>query len=266
MSTSRETPVHIYVSILFIFELSTCIIAAGIIIMVFPTTHFLANGFWSSATTPAEWATWALCIFTLILRIHIVLHIELPALNRQLGALEYQRWSASLDHGSHPAAPVPDRPLKQLYQYHSWYLVTSLALTSTAFLTVGLMIDKPQLYDLAILGCYLLFGLIVRLSTELFWRYPIFHSHKAKFNEWVCGDFRHGQAAIMITGALGWLQVSSWWGLLVRPSRFVHKTADLSVAFEDPMYLPGDFVQSSAYVSTITRVTSKHRRNGIAVM
>lgn len=235
------------------------------IIMVFPTIDSLANGFWSSATTPAEWATWTLCIFATILRIHIVLHIELPALSRQLGTLEYQRWSASLSYGSPPATPVPDRPLKQLYQYHSWYVVTSLALTSTALLAVGLIIDKPQLYDLAILGGYLLFGLIVRISTELFWRYPIFHSYKVKLNNWVCGDFRHGQPALMFAGALGWLQVSSWWELLVRPSRFVHKTADLSVAFEDPMYLPGDFVQSGAYVSTLTSNTSKYRQDTMVI-
>ena len=69
----------------------------------------------------------------------------------------------------------------------------------------------------------------------------------------------------MFAGALGWLQVSSWWELLVRPSRFVHKTADLSVAFEDPMYLPGDFVQSGAYVSTLTSNTSKYRQDTMVI-
>lgn len=234
--------------------------------MVFPTVNSLANGFWSGKTTPAEWIAWGLCIFIIVARVHILLHFELPALNQKLSTLEYQKWSASLPYGSQPTTTVPKRPLLHLYQYHSWYVVIALILTSTTLIVIGVLIDNPQLYDLAILGGYLLFCSTTRISVELFWRYPSLQIYKSRFTNWITSNPRGGQGPLMFTGVLGYLQIDSWWTLLVRPRRFVHKTADLTVAFEDPMYLPEDFVRrGGSYVSTVTSVTAKRRQDTLMI-
>lgn len=239
--TSKQGPKHPFVILLFFFEVIIGATTAALIAIVFPNAEVFADDFWWTAA-PVEWFVWALCLVLLLLRLYVVFWWELASLNHSLRATEAQRWTQSFAHASPSEAQAElRRPLSQPYQYSSWEVVFLAAAVGCLFLGIGLSLRRPMLYDLAILGGYLLFQVTFRLSVEMLWRLPQFSRYRHKISGWAFEDVSEGMPDL---NPSRWISYGRLKEFLAEPNLLTHHTDKLSEIFEDPMYFPEHYMRT----------------------
>ena len=189
----------------------------------------------------------ALCLVAVGLRAYIVYFLETRALNRTLKSIEYQKWTRSFAHtveqveGGETAS---ERPCSSLYQYHSWWLVAVVVICSTSLIIISQSTIPKNLKHLLILGSYLLFEVVTRISVELTWRLAGDHPSKAKLMKILFTDKRLGFPSLGLIHILNWIVGNKPNKFDQGPSLLTYATQSmtfLSMIFQDPVYFPDDW-------------------------
>lgn len=137
------------------------------------------------------------------------------------------------------------KPLSEPYQYYSWKFAASVVLVSSALLAVGLSVDRPMLYDLAIFAGYLLFQVVVRLSIEVLWRLPTFRKYRVAISKWAFADRCEGMPPLGLLNPLEWLSRKRMRKSFTEPNLWTHHTDKLSEVFDNPMYFSESYMRDS---------------------
>ena len=241
--TTRYGSTHPYVTLLFLWEMVLGVVTLALVVLVFPNAPQFSGEFWFEAS-PAEWTVWALCILGLIGRLYILGRKELQALNKRLNSLEYQKWTASFDQST---VDTQERScgiiLESTYQYLSWWVAGGLASLGIALLAIDLSLDRPNLYDLALVGGYLVIELSSRTVIETLWRYPGLQSFKHGLGIFV-DEFRGGLPPFKMYLSWRIFLPGKYLKYLLKSGFISQGGYNLDISFEDPLYLPEDYVRT----------------------
>jgi hypothetical protein len=122
------------------------------------------------------WHKLILLVFPLTLVTRLVLfNFEIYHFNRLLRFHEYVQWTRSFqleptDNATElPASPSPWRGVFKTRQYKSFLVVGVLMSLSLAAIVVGVVIQRPHLYTVSLLGATLVLETGLRLSHEASW-------------------------------------------------------------------------------------------------
>ena len=244
LMTTSHGPTHPIAVLLWFWEWTLGLVACAMVIVVFPNADEFSGEFWFTAS-PAEWTMWGLCIIGLIVRMHIAFRYECPALNKLLKAIEYRKWTESFDQPAkkNETRVSPSPGMTTTYQYRSWWIVSVLLGLSIALLVIGLTVDRPNLYDLALVGGYLLVGTASRVLVEVFWKYSGMKGFKQAVLDFYVDEHRDGFPNFKLLFSRRMFSTKYIKTSLQEPSFITHGRSNLDYTFEDPMYLPEDYTR-----------------------
>lgn len=243
--TARRQPFKEYLLWIVTFEALFGIISASMIAVVFPNSW--GTFLWSNTTSPFHWVVYVLCLLAFPVRAHILFRTELPPLRQRLKDAEYEKWAHVL--GIDTDVTTTDkvhRPLSYTYQYHSWPTFITIITSATVLMCIGLTVDRPYLYDIAILAGYVLIAAVLRMTVEILWRLPILKGFKSSCVKWLIADYRKNAPALNEALPFEWTARHGLTQAFFKPDMSTEASQSMDLMFDDPMYFPEEQVRMSA--------------------